>query len=132
VIQGGGGRRGDVYNVPIEVMAGNTEGALTRTVIARVAAHRADRLDPGDRVMLQLRSAFVLDHCCRAVDGEHIGGLVPQLPGHASKWPSLTPPVVAPCKRPEPRPLAPWMSGDGIPAGSFESWFYIGDDDDQK
>jgi hypothetical protein len=31
--------------------------------------------------------------------------------------------------RPEPRTLAPWTSGNGTPAGNFESWFYVGDDD---
>jgi hypothetical protein len=129
VIQGGGGRRGDLYNVPIEVIPGNPGGALTRTVIARVPAQRGDRIDPGDRVLVQLRSGFVLDRCCRAVDGENIGGLVPQLADYAARWPSVTPPLVAPCHRPEPRSGMPWTSGDGAPAGSFESWFYIGDDD---
>ena len=129
VIQGGGGRRGDFYNVPIETVPGNPGGPVTRTVIARVPAHRSDRIDPGDRVLVQLRSGFVLDRCGRAVDGENLGGLVPQLPDHAARWPSLTPPRAWPCARPEPRSALPWAPGEGARATSFESWFYIGDDD---
>jgi len=128
VIQGGGGRRGDLYNVPIEILPGNPGGALTRTAIARVPVYRGDRLDPGDRVIVQLRSSFVLDRCCRAVDGDHVGGRVPQLAAYADRWPSLTPAPAAPCRRPEPRSFGPWASGDGAPAGNFESWFYVGDD----
>lgn len=128
VIQGGGGRRGDLYNLPIELVPGDPGGELTRTVIARMPALRGDRIDPGDRVIVQLRSSFVLDRCGRAVDGEHVGGLVPQLAAYAARWPSLTPPVAAPRPPPEPRSFAPWASGDGTPAGSFESWFYVGDD----
>lgn len=132
IVQGGGGRRGDIYSAPIELVPGNSGAQLTRWITARVPAHRADRIDPGDRVIIQLRSAFVLDRCCRAVDGEHIGGLVPQLPAYHAIYPSSTAPQIPPCTRPEPRTLARWMSGNGMPAGNFESWFYIGDDDDDN
>jgi hypothetical protein len=132
VIQGGGGRRGDLYNVPIEIVPGDPNGTFTRTVTARVPVYRGDRIDPGDRVIVQLRSSFVLDRCSRAVDGEHVGGLVPQLAAYADRCVSVTPALVAPGLRPEPRTYAPWTSGDGGPAGSFESWFYVGDDHEQK
>jgi len=130
IVQGGGGRRGDIYSAPIELVPDNPGTQLTRWITARVPAHLADRIDPGDRVIIQLRSAFVLDRWCRAVDGEHIGGLVPQLPAYQAKYPSSTAPPIPPCMRPQPQTFARWTSGNGMPAGNFESWFYIGDDDD--
>jgi len=133
IIQGGGGRRGDIYSAAFEVIPvkdpAHPDAPFTRSVIARMPSHRGDRIDPGDRVLIQLRTAFVLDRCCRAVDGEHIGGQVPQLPSCHARWPCAMPPPPPPCMRPEPRPLAPWTSGNGNPAGNFESWFFVGDDD---
>ena len=38
-----------------------------------------ETLNRGDRVLIQVRANFILDACCRPVDGEHVGGLVPQL-----------------------------------------------------
>ena len=131
VIQGGGGRRGDIYGLPLEIEPGDKTGELAHSVTVRLhaRAHRGDRIDPGDRVLLVLRSAFVLDHCCRAIDGEHLGGLVPQLPEYVDRWHNLHHPIHPPCRPPEPHPFAPWTSGNGTPGGNFESWFYVGDDD---
>ena len=129
VVQGGGGRKGDVYSIAMEIEPSNKTGELSRSVTVRGAQHKADRIDPGDRVLIQLRSAFVLDRCCRAVDGEHIGGFVPQLPDYIGQWPILNHPIHPPCRRPEPHPFAHWTSGNGTPGGTFESWFYVGDTD---
>jgi len=123
----------------MEIEPSNKTGELSRSVTVRGAQHKADRIDPGDRVLIQLRSAFVLDRCCRAVDGEHIGGFVPQLPDYIGQWPILNHPIHPPCRRPEPHPFAHWTSGNGTPGGTFESWFYVGDtehedddDDDER
>jgi len=129
VIQGGGGRRGDIYSVPVEVAPSEPDCEFSHAVTVHTHAHRGDRIDPGDRVVVVLRSAFVLDRCCRAIDGEHIGGLVPQLADCAERWPDLQPPVQPPCRAPEPRPFARGASGNGIPGGNFESWFYVADDE---
>jgi hypothetical protein len=130
VIQGGGGRKGDIYSVPIEIEPSNRGGEFSESVTVRVHGHhKADRIDPGDRVLIHLRSAFVLDRCCRAIDGENIGGLVPQLPDCIDTWPILNHPIHPPCRPPEPHPFGHWRTGNGNPAGNFESWFYVGDDD---
>jgi hypothetical protein len=124
VVQGGGGRRGDIYNVDVELLPeGNDE--LTRSVKARVRNDHRERIDPGDRVLIQLRSAFVLDRCCRPIDGDHAGGRVAQAPQHAQKWqPVMTPPPL-PCAPHEQLPRTPWTSGNGTIAGNFESWFHV-------
>jgi hypothetical protein len=132
VIQGGGGRKGDIYSVPVDIEPSNKTGEFSRSVKVRVTPHKADRIDPGDRILIQLRSAFVLDRCCRAIDGENIGGFVPQLPEFVDQWPLLNHPIHPPCRRPEPHPFAHWSSGNGTPAGNFESWFYVGDDDEHE
>ncbi|HSN28698.1 MAG TPA: hypothetical protein VLT45_20570 [Kofleriaceae bacterium] len=133
VIQGGGGRRGDIYNAPVRIEPSNPGGEYSRSVRVHVGGHKSDRIDPGDRVLVQLRSAFVLDRCCRAIDGEHIGGFVPQLHEYAVHGPQPTNEAIhPPCHRPEPHPFGRWMSGNGNPGGTFESWFYVGEDDEAK
>jgi len=133
VIQGGGGRRGDIYSIPVHIEPSNPGGELSRSVRVHTGSHKSDRIDPGDRVLVQLRSAFVLDRCCRAVDGEHIGGFVPQLHDYVDHGPRvLNHPIHPPCRPPEPHPFGRWMSGNGTPGGNFESWFYVGEDDEQE
>ncbi|NHZ89627.1 hypothetical protein F2P45_11470 [Massilia sp. CCM 8733] len=80
-----------------------------------------ETLNHGDRVLIQVRGNFILDACCKPLDGEHIGGLVPQLALYQNApAPSCKPPR-APCAdRPQP-----WTSGNGRPGATFESWFFI-------
>lgn len=133
VLQGGGGRSGDIYTVPVHVEPSNKGGEFSRSVKVHLGGNKCDRIDPGDRVLVQLRSAFVLDRCCRAVDGENIGGFVPQLEDYVFEGPRpLNHPIHPPCHRPEQHPFARWMSGNGNPGGNFESWFYVGEDDEVK
>ena len=129
VIQGGGGRRGDIYNVPVEIEPSHPNADYSDHVTAVVGPYRGDRIDPGDRVLIQLRSAFVVDRCCRAIDGDHIGGFVGQIDEYRTKWKPIEIPRVVPCRPPEPRPFPAWTSGNGTPGGNFESWFYVGDDE---
>jgi hypothetical protein len=80
-----------------------------------------ETLNRGDRVLIQIRSNFVLDACCRPVDGEHVGGLVPQLGAYKDAVPAKCLPARPPCAdRPQP-----WTSGNGRPGATFESWFFI-------
>lgn len=80
-----------------------------------------ETLDGGDRVLIQVRANFILDACCQPVDGEHVGGLVPQLPAHVGCAEPKCPPPRPPCAdRPKP-----WTSGNGRPGATFESWFFI-------
>jgi hypothetical protein len=130
VIQGGGGRSADIYSVPLDIEPSHRGSEFSDSVTVRVhSRHKADRIDPGDRVLIQLRSAFVLDRCCRAIDGENIGGFVAQLPEYVDTLPILNHPIRPPCRPPEPHPYGHWVTGNGTPAGNFESWFYVGDDD---
>jgi hypothetical protein len=80
-----------------------------------------ETLNAGDRVLIQVRANFILDACCRPVDGEHVGGLVPQLADYKDAVPARSVPPRPPCAD-RPRP---WTSGNGRPGAVFESWFYI-------
>lgn len=132
VVQGGSGRSGDIYNVPVRIEPSHPSEEFSRSVVVRSEGKSPDRIDRGDRVIIQLRSAFVLDRCCRAVDGDHIGGFIPQLPAYVGKPDTLNQPISPPCRRPEPHRFAHWMSGNGTPAGNFESWFYAGGHDEAQ
>jgi hypothetical protein len=78
-----------------------------------------ESLQEGDRVLITVRTPFILDRCCRPVDGIHVGGRVPSLPGCASAHhePDF-------CPTP-PWGAGPWTSGTGTGAGVFESWFFV-------
>jgi hypothetical protein len=82
----------------------------------------------GDRIHILVRGAFILDRCCRPVDGTHVGGRVP--PTRQKPAPLWSPPparcVVPPAGHP------PWKSGVGGVGGTFESWFYIEDSKQNK
>jgi hypothetical protein len=80
-----------------------------------------ETLNRGDRVLIQVRANFILDACCRPVDGEHVGGLVPQLAAYKDAVESNCPWTRPPCAD-RPRP---WTSGNGRPGATFESWFFI-------
>ncbi|MDB5934415.1 MAG: hypothetical protein JWQ01_1759 [Massilia sp.] len=82
-----------------------------------------ETLNQGDRVLIQVRSNFILDACCKPVDGEHVGGLVPQLAAYLDAAKATCLPPRPPCAhRPQP-----WTSGNGRPGATFESWFFIDD-----
>jgi hypothetical protein len=119
VIEGGRGRRANIYN-----MEGNyvfeTPTPRSTTQLKFQQASK-ETLQEGDRVLITVRTCFILDECCRPVDGNHIGGRVPILPAYAQYDRSQTPDA---CVRP-PLSFGPWTSGNGTPGGTFESWFYI-------
>ena len=77
----------------------------------------------GDRVLIIIRSNFILDECCQPVDGEHVGGRVSQLEGYpgADELQDSVPPA-PPCVEARRQP---WTSGNGRPGATFESWFFI-------
>jgi hypothetical protein len=122
VVEGGGGRHADIYNrdVQLEVPGENK----TDTLIFH--ADTGETLQDGDRVLITIRTSFLLDGCCRPVDGENVGGRVPVLAD--SPFPPREP-VGGPlpdCLR-SPGSFGPWTSGNGTPAGTFESWFFVKD-----
>jgi len=119
VIAGGSGRHADIYNRDGALEAATTP--LTDRVFFRQGTEETLQLD--DRVLITLRTSFLLDRCCRPVDGENVGGRVPILAGSPFAREPLGVPL-ADCLRP-PGGLHAWTSGEGAPAGTFESWFFV-------
>lgn len=119
-IEGGDGRSGQIFNIGGEFVGGQPRG-LVHSV--RYRRNTRERLNEGDRVLIIFRSAFVLDHCCRPVDGEHIGGRVPIIMPEYEEWERA--PVHTICDSPAHREYRPWRSGNGLPGGTFESWLFI-------
>jgi hypothetical protein len=116
VVEGGRGRAASINN------KSGTLVLPTMPTTDRVIFHddTKEDLNDGDRVLITLRSAFLLDNCCRPVDGAHVGGRVPLLPGSP---PAQETPAPTICKVP-PGGIGPWTSGAGG-AANFESWFWI-------
>lgn len=126
VIEGGTGRHADIYNRDgiLTVPENLPNPEETGTLIFK--ADTDETLQDGDRVLITVRTSFLLDRCCRPVDGENIGGRVPIL--DCSPFPPREP-VGGPlpdCLK-SPTSLGPWTSGNGSPAGTFESWFFVKD-----
>jgi hypothetical protein len=116
VAEGGKGRSATVYAIQGALDLPATPSTTTLTFRDTTG----ESLNDGDRVMVTLRGAFLLDRCCRPVDGTHVGGRVPLLPGSP---PLTAAPTPQSCQVP-PRGFGPWASGwNGV--GTFESWFWI-------
>lgn len=82
-----------------------------------------ENLDPGDRLMVTIRCAFILDECCRPVDGAHVGGHVPLIDDpEFEKFNRAQTPTHYALKPPG---YGPWTTGAGTPGATFESWFFI-------
>ncbi len=90
------------------------------SVTFRSTAPAAVQPEPNDRVLITLRSAFLLDVCCQPIDGAHVGGRVPALPS-AIVDASVSAPTA--CIVPPGR-FGAWTSGGGA-ASNFESWFFV-------
>lgn len=116
VIEGGQGRAASINNKSGTLVLPTTP--TTDRVVYRDDTR--ETLNEGDRVLITLRSAFLLDNCCRPVDGAHVGGRVPLLPDSPA---SKETPARTVCQVP-PGGIGPWTSGAGG-AANFESWFWI-------
>jgi hypothetical protein len=117
VIEGGGGRNSDSWYIAGDLVMPSTE--FTDRV--RYRQRTDETLQRGDRVIITVRTPFILDRCCRPVDGAHVGGRVPLLP-EATQTQKAAPPDF--CQTP-PSGIGPWTSGTGTGAGNFESWFCV-------
>lgn len=121
-IQGGRGLAGLISHIEGDYVDKPPEDRISRF---RYRDCSGEPLANGDRVLITIRTNFILDTCCRPVDGDHVGGLVPQLDGYGRRYPSKGPerqmPICA--KRPNP-----WTTGNGRPGATFESWFFIDDE----
>ena len=123
VIEGGRGRRGGIYNKEGRFVDKPHHGTVDRIFYQDTSD---ETLEPGDRVLVILRTDFILDECCRPVDGENVGGRVPTIWEYAEQhgpW-DEEPPHEGDCRVP-PGGFLPWKSGNGSPGGTFVSWFYV-------
>lgn len=126
VIEGGAGRNADTW-----YMGGTfeepTEGEFTQRFRYRQTTR--ETLQDGDRVLVTVRAAFILDRCCRPVDGTNVGGKVPYLRRHrddedAAAESETDTEMSGGCVVP-PSGIGPWTSGTGAGGDVFESWFFI-------
>ncbi|XVV15534.1 hypothetical protein ACQP2X_14675 [Actinoplanes sp. CA-131856] len=132
VIEGGAGRNAGTWYMGMELKE-PTGGEFTRQF--RIRQKTGETLQGGDLLRVTVRTPFLLDRCCRPVDGTHVGGKVPFLrrgregedwpdPFEAAGEQTPAPGCVLP-----PSGIGPWTSGTGNGAGVFESWFSIAEDD---
>jgi hypothetical protein len=128
VYEGGGGRREAWYFKEVELSAEPDSGGLCREI--RVRAAQPEGFQVGDRILLAVRCGFVLDECCRAVSGEHLGGGVPFDP-RLSKVDGHPKPAELACASPPDR-RGRWRSGNGVEGGTFESWIRVGRDNEPR
>jgi hypothetical protein len=136
-VQGGRGLRGVISQIEGDYVGKPDAGLITSF---KYRDESGETLNEGDRIIVVIRGDFILDACCRPVDGNHVGGRVPQLPAYARAATAQSaqqgtdardvPARRDPCKEPEPcvtppTGIGPWTSGNGTVGGTFESWFYI-------
>ncbi|MFM5949660.1 MAG: hypothetical protein ACKOPM_10595 [Novosphingobium sp.] len=150
-VQGGRGLRGMISNVECSYVD-KPDSGLVSSVFYRDDS--GETLNDGDRIIVIVRGDFILDHCCKPLDGNHVGGRVPQLEAYRPTAPAAAAPPppesateaakaeqgptgqqaapekcggrspAVPCRLP-PGGIGPWTSGNGSAGGTFESWFYI-------
>lgn len=127
VIEGGAGRNADTW-----YMGGQFEEPKSGEFTQRFRYRQTTRetLQEGDRVLITIRAAFILDRCCRPVDGTNVGGKVPftgqvRADGEVEAEHDHDPgPDTGGCGVP-PSGIGPWTSGTGAGGDVFESWFFI-------
>jgi hypothetical protein len=120
IVQGGRTRASDIYSLEV-CLETEHHGPTADSFYIRYTGD--ENLDSGDKVLIIIRAAFILDECCRPLDGAHVGGLVPSTHHHESNSRN-THQQFAKCPIPPPG-YGPWTSGTGYPGANFESWFYI-------
>jgi hypothetical protein len=126
VYEGGGGRREAWYFKEVELERRPASQELVGEVVVKAA--QPEGFQERDRILLRVRCDFVLDECCRAVSGAHLGGGVPFDPALSSGEVTHPTPAALPCPAPPDR-SGPWRSGNGVEGGVFESWIFVGPDE---
>ncbi|MFF8958579.1 hypothetical protein [Streptomyces sp. NPDC014894] len=127
VIEGGAGRNASTW-----YMGGaftEPDGSREFTDRFRYRQTTRETLQDGDRVLISVRAAFLLDRCCRPVDGTNVGGRVPAVAAGTDTSPDTgadtgASPDAGPCALP-PSGYGPWTSGTGSGGDVFESWFFV-------
>ncbi len=122
---GGRGQAGALLNMEAEYVGLPQEpDAMVDRIVIRNGS--GERVQSNDRVMILVRTAFILDACCRPMDGAHLGGRVPRITDgpnvlDAALKEEREVPRDEACPFPPHGPV-PWTTG---PSSNFESWFYI-------
>ena len=111
----GGARQGNVQFLPGAFVDTPNTGPTDRFRY-RIAENAA--VTQNDRLLITIRTNFILDECCQPVDGTNFGAWVAE--------DQIAPPDHVPvaCRSLRLHP-GPWATGDGRPGGNFESWFFI-------
>ncbi|MET7903273.1 hypothetical protein ABZS86_18115 [Streptomyces sp. NPDC005355] len=118
VIEGGSGRNASTWYMGGTFAEPDAEcDEFTRQFRYRQTTR--ETLQDGDRVLITVRAAFILDRCCRPVDGTHVGGRVPTIDADATLSAAY-----GGCDLP-PSGIGPWTSGTGAGGDVFESWFFV-------
>ncbi|URM88811.1 hypothetical protein LUW75_00870 [Streptomyces sp. MRC013] len=116
VIEGGSGRNASTWYMG-GTFAEPDDGCGEFTRRFRYRQTTRETLQDGDRVMVTVRAAFVLDRCRRPVDGTHVGGRVPLLDARADA-PAAPGGGDLPRREPVPGRPAPGRAGTSSRAGS--------------
>jgi hypothetical protein len=133
-IEGGGGKAAGISEIPGRFIDLPSSGWVTEIRYRPGDAEDSrddenrDRLDYRDRVLITVRCAFILDKCCRPVDGANVGGHVPALPDAVVPRDNVPSPE---CATP-PWGYGPWTSGNGTPGSTFESWIIVSSKDKKQ
>ena len=122
VVQGGGGRAGDIFKLDVEYVDLPDPTQQPTVDRIRFRTNTDESPNPSDRVMIFVRAPRLLDECCRPVEGSHTGGRVPFVDDEEYQTYRRETDIPE-CISPPPFGYGPWTSG---PSGAnFESWFYI-------
>jgi hypothetical protein len=117
VIEGGAGRNASTWYMGGQFK--QPDGTEEFTDHFRYRQTTREVLQDGDRVLVSVRAAFILDRCCRPVDGTNVGGKVPPIEAMTAETETH-----GGCAVP-PGGIGPWTSGTGAGGDVFESWFFV-------
>jgi hypothetical protein len=121
-VQGGAGRAADIFNLAAEYVDLPDPAQEPTVDRIRFRTTSDESPNPGDRVIITIRTSRLIDECCRPVDGAFTRVAFIQdeefeTYQHETEF--------AECVSPPPFGYGPWSSGTGSPGANFESWFYI-------
>jgi len=121
-VQGGAGRAADIFNLAAEYvdLPDPAQEPTVDRIRFRITSDESP--NPGDRVLIFIRTSRLLDECCRPVDGAftRVAFIDDE---EFEDYQRET--EFAGCVSPPPFGYGPWTSGTGSPGANFESWFYI-------
>lgn len=109
-------QNGDMKFVPGTLTWSGTAPPGMATTLTFKATASSVQIGSGDRVQVTVRSAVILDACCRPIDGTNVGGRIALLANGLASDVALPAPTTC--------TSLPSHSGSGA-AINFESWFFV-------